>query len=88
MVVCLQVFMCDVALCGKYYHPLCIVKEICPREKQRARAKNIQEGVESFTCPLHKCKKCGKPEDKEVGDLKLARCRRCPQSWHKKCLPE
>jgi hypothetical protein len=82
-----QVFVCDVALCGRFYHPTCIAKELVP-ENSKAFAENIREGRDTFSCPLHKCKLCGKAENKEDKDLQLAKCRRCPSAWHRKCLPE
>lgn len=91
LVVILQVFVCEVALCGKFYHPHCIAKEIASSKgDERPLAKRIQSGEETFTCPMHTCKKCGKCEDKEdeTEELRLAKCRRCPATWHVKCLPE
>ncbi|XP_024400871.1 protein ENHANCED DOWNY MILDEW 2 isoform X2 [Physcomitrium patens] len=83
-----EVFVCDVACCGKFYHPTCVANEIALTEDDRKLlATNIQAGVESFACPLHRCKKCGKGEDSTEESLLLARCRRCPATWHKKCLP-
>ncbi|CAK9196765.1 unnamed protein product [Sphagnum troendelagicum] len=82
-----QVFVCDVALCGRFYHPTCIAKELVP-ENSKAFAENIREGRDTFSCPLHKCKLCGKAENKEDKDLQLAKCRRCPSAWHRKCLPD
>ncbi|KAG0586072.1 hypothetical protein KC19_2G061600 [Ceratodon purpureus] len=85
-----EVFVCDVASCGKFYHPRCIASKLKPgsdeREAREALAKGIRAG-ESFTCPLHRCKKCGKGEEKKERDLNLATCRRCPAAWHVKCLP-
>ncbi|CAM6013852.1 unnamed protein product [Sphagnum balticum] len=82
-----QVFVCDVALCGRFYHPTCIAKELVP-ENSKAFAENVREGRDTFSCPLHKCKLCGKAENKEDKDLQLAKCRRCPSAWHRKCLPD
>lgn len=85
-----EVFVCDVASCGKFYHPRCIASKLKPgsdeRESREALAKGIRAG-ESFTCPLHRCTKCGKGEEKKERDLNLAACRRCPAAWHVKCLP-
>jgi hypothetical protein len=48
--------------------------------------KKIAAGM-SFTCPAHWCSKCGKMEDSAKIAQWLAVCRRCPVSYHKKCLP-
>lgn len=42
---------------------------------------------ESFLCPAHKCRVCKQFENKEVKELQFAMCRRCPNSYHRKCLP-
>ena len=85
-----EVFVCDVASCGKFYHPKCVVKQLMPTgtvEERRALIRGIRAGEESFTCPLHRCQRCGKGEDKKEKDLNLAICRRCPKAWHVECLP-
>lgn len=83
-----EVFVCDVASCGKFYHPKCVASKLKPPGGEREElAKGIRAGVESFTCPLHRCKKCGKGQEKKDKDLNLATCRRCPAAWHVKCLP-
>ena len=48
--------------------------------------KKIAAG-ESFTCPIHKCIVCKQVENKMDSDLQFAVCRRCPKSYHRKCLP-
>ena len=48
--------------------------------------KKIAAG-ESFTCPIHKCIVCKQGENKMDPDLQFAICRRCPKSYHRKCLP-
>lgn len=88
-VLVLQVFVCNVAFCGRFYHPNCIASKLTTVAIERkALVENIQAGKESFTCSLHTCKTCGEGEDREVDDLSLVKCRRCPSSWHKKCLPK
>ena len=83
-----EVFVCDAASCGKFYHPRCVARRLKPTlVESEALAKVIQAGEETFTCPLHRCKKCGKGEEKKERDLILATCRRCPAAWHVKCLP-
>jgi hypothetical protein len=47
--------------------------------------KTVLEG--RFACPYHKCVACKKLEDKANPDLQFAMCRRCPKSYHRKCLP-
>ena len=82
-----QVFGCDVASCGKFYHPWCVAKRLKPTDEREALVNRIRSGEESFTCPLHTCKECGKGEEKRKRKLNLATCRRCPSAWHLKCLP-
>jgi hypothetical protein len=84
-----EVFVCDVASCGKFYHPWCVASKLKPTagDEREALANGIRAGEESFTCPLHMCKECGKGEEKEDRGLNLAKCRRCPAAWHVKCLP-
>lgn len=48
--------------------------------------KNIADG-ETFTCPIHFCCICKQIENKKERELQFAVCRRCPKSYHLKCLP-
>ncbi|MCO5575510.1 hypothetical protein L7F22_029311 [Adiantum nelumboides] len=84
-----EVFVCDAAMCGHFYHPDCVV-ELILKDKdsidKAALVDSIKEG-KGFTCPMHKCFKCGKGEAKEERDLQFGVCRRCPRVWHRKCLP-
>ena len=84
----LQVFLCETAMCGRFYHPTCIA-EITLRDhdksEQTALAESIKKG-EGFSCSMHKCWKCGIGE-KEERDLQFGICRRCPRVWHRACLP-
>jgi hypothetical protein len=83
-----QVFQCYKASCGHFYHPSCIAKLLEPDDTDGAckLEKKIAAGM-SFTCPVHWCSKCGKMEDSAHKAQWLAVCRRCPVSYHKKCLP-
>lgn len=85
-----KVFPCIAANCGRFYHPKCVSKELWKRndtlEEQEDLERKIAAG-ESFTCPVHKCFVCKHVEDREVHDLQFAVCRRCPKSYHRKCLP-
>lgn len=84
-----EVFVCDAAMCGHFYHPQCVAELILKDKEsneQAALAESIKEG-NGFTCPMHKCYKCGKGEVKEERDLQFGICRRCPRVWHRKCLP-
>ena len=85
----LQVFVCDAAMCGHFYHPMCAAELILrdsDKIEQTALAQMIKEG-KGFVCPMHKCWKCGKGEVKEERDLQFGICRRCPRVWHRKCFP-
>ncbi|XP_061360952.1 protein ENHANCED DOWNY MILDEW 2 isoform X2 [Gastrolobium bilobum] len=83
-----EVFKCASATCGFFYHPQCVAKllhrvvEDAPQELE----KNIAGG-EPFTCPTHYCCVCKEMENKKEHDLHFAVCRRCPKSYHRKCLP-
>ncbi|PNY14011.1 enhanced downy mildew protein, partial [Trifolium pratense] len=82
------VFKCASATCGFFYHPECVTKllhrvvEDVPPELVR----NIAKG-EPFTCPAHYCCICKEMENKKEHELHFAVCRRCPKSYHRKCLP-
>lgn len=83
-----QVFKCASATCGFFYHPHCVAKLLhrlvvdAPTELER----NIAGG-EPFTCPTHFCCVCKEMENKKEHELQFAVCRRCPKSFHRKCLP-
>ncbi|KAK4788342.1 hypothetical protein SAY86_019661 [Trapa natans] len=83
-----EVFPCFSGTCGHFYHPKCVAELLHPFDKVQAKEaeKKIISG-EPFTCPVHKCVVCCQIEDKTVHDLQLAVCRRCPKSYHRKCLP-
>ncbi|XP_071730807.1 protein ENHANCED DOWNY MILDEW 2-like isoform X2 [Rutidosis leptorrhynchoides] len=83
-----EVFPCVSATCGHFYHPECVSKLLYPSDETQAK-KLITEitAGESFTCPIHKCHRCSEGEDKDVHELQFAVCRRCPKSYHRKCLP-
>ncbi|XP_042414191.1 protein ENHANCED DOWNY MILDEW 2-like isoform X2 [Zingiber officinale] len=83
-----EVYACVSATCGHFYHPKCVAEWVFPHSESEAsefRTKII--AGESFTCPVHKCVVCKQGENKEVKDLRFAMCRRCPKSYHRKCLP-
>ncbi|RXI03406.1 hypothetical protein DVH24_004058 [Malus domestica] len=84
-----EVFPCVSATCGQFYHPRCIAKLIYKDNGVSAEEleKKIAMG-ESFTCPIHKCCICKQGENKKDTQLRFAVCRRCPKSYHRKCLPE
>ncbi|XP_073003721.1 protein ENHANCED DOWNY MILDEW 2-like [Typha latifolia] len=83
-----EVFLCVNATCGHFYHPKCVAELLYPDNKieESEYEKKISSGM-PFTCPVHKCVICKRGEDKEVFDLQFAMCRRCPKSYHRKCLP-
>ncbi|XP_072148269.1 protein ENHANCED DOWNY MILDEW 2 isoform X2 [Setaria viridis] len=83
-----KVFLCNNATCGHFYHPKCVAKQLHPNNRNEATEleKNITEGF-SFTCPIHWCFRCKGLEDRTQEPLQFAVCRRCPKSYHRKCLP-
>ncbi|KAH9606626.1 hypothetical protein KSS87_013062, partial [Heliosperma pusillum] len=83
-----QVFPCIVGNCGRFYHPKCVVKEL--QQRNDPQIENLEKKIvamESFVCPAHRCFSCQQLEDRTVPELQFAVCRRCPKSYHKKCLP-
>jgi hypothetical protein len=84
----IQVFMCNNATCGHFYHPKCVANQLHPNNRYEAieLEKNITKGF-SFTCPIHWCFRCKGLEDRTQEPLQFAVCRRCPKSYHRKCLP-
>ncbi|KAF4384263.1 hypothetical protein G4B88_016829 [Cannabis sativa] len=81
-----EVFRCVLATCGKFYHPRCVANLLSPDDGVSAEdlEKKISNG-ESCTCPIHKCCVCKQGEDRK--DMRFAVCRRCPKTYHRKCLP-
>ncbi|KAL4566889.1 hypothetical protein LXL04_031015 [Taraxacum kok-saghyz] len=83
-----EVFRCSSATCGHFYHPKCVAKRLHPNVE--SEQKNLLEKIgsgEPFICPAHKCDVCNQTENEIVKDLQFAICRRCPTSYHRKCLP-
>lgn len=85
-----QVFVCDVALCGRFYHLDCLgqwKEQEGTLENRSDFIRSVKEG-DGFCCPAHNCRRCGKSEEESADNLmKLAKCRRCPKAFHKMCLP-
>ncbi|WVZ64093.1 hypothetical protein U9M48_013662 [Paspalum notatum var. saurae] len=83
-----KVFLCNNATCGHFYHPKCVAHKLHPNSRNEASEleKKITEGF-SFTCPIHWCFHCKGLEDRTKEPLQFAVCRRCPKSYHRKCLP-
>uniref|UniRef100_A0A6N2MP17 Zinc finger PHD-type domain-containing protein n=1 Tax=Salix viminalis TaxID=40686 RepID=A0A6N2MP17_SALVM len=84
-----EVFRCANATCGHFYHPHCAATLL--HREDKVAAEELQKKIvagESFACPIHKCCICKLVEDKKKSDLQFAVCRRCPTSYHKKCLPK
>ncbi|KAL5726355.1 hypothetical protein ACHQM5_009405 [Ranunculus cassubicifolius] len=83
-----EVFQCVTATCGYFYHPECVARLLHPTDEAEVDElkKKISAG-ESFSCPAHKCRVCKQGENKNIPELQFAVCRRCPKSYHRKCLP-
>ncbi|KAG8087097.1 hypothetical protein GUJ93_ZPchr0010g10774 [Zizania palustris] len=83
-----KVFLCNNATCGHFYHPKCVAPLLHPNNRNEASVleKKIMVGF-SFTCPVHWCFCCKGLEDRTQEPLQFAVCRRCPRSYHRKCLP-
>ncbi|GMH25034.1 hypothetical protein Nepgr_026877 [Nepenthes gracilis] len=83
-----EVFRCVNATCGHFYHPKCVAKLL--HRDDAAAAEELERKIaagEKFACAMHKCYVCGKGEEKSEPELQFAVCRRCPKSYHRKCLP-
>ncbi|XP_035846300.1 protein ENHANCED DOWNY MILDEW 2 isoform X2 [Helianthus annuus] len=83
-----EVFQCSSATCGHFYHPKCVAKLL--QKNDKTERQSLQEKIaagEPFVCPAHKCVVCNQTENEKVADLQFAVCRRCPNSYHRKCLP-
>ncbi|KAK9074084.1 hypothetical protein SSX86_006681 [Deinandra increscens subsp. villosa] len=84
-----EVFPCASATCGHFYHPKCVANSLYPSDKILAKQLKSQIAAgESFTCPIHKCRSCQQGENKDEYELQFAICRRCPEAYHRKCLPK
>ncbi|CAN1764554.1 Protein ENHANCED DOWNY MILDEW 2 [Linum perenne] len=84
-----EVFRCANATCGYFYHPHCVAKLLLPGDK--VAAEELEKKIatrETFLCPIHKCCHCNQGENKQIPDFQFAVCRRCPTSYHSKCLPK
>ncbi|CAL4993120.1 unnamed protein product [Urochloa decumbens] len=85
-----EVFKCNNQNCGHFYHPKCVAKLLEPDNSDDdgycELTKRIMAGM-PFTCPMHWCFKCGRMEDITLEEMQFALCRRCPKSYHIKCLP-
>lgn len=70
------------------FTPKCVAQQLHPDNRSEASEleKKITEGF-SFTCPIHWCFHCKGLEDRTKEPLQFAVCRRCPKSYHRKCLP-
>lgn len=84
----IQVFRCVSGECGRFYHPLCVSKMLHRGSEDKARLlkEKIANGA-PFTCPIHKCSVCNEGEIERDDQMRFALCRRCPKSYHRKCLP-
>ncbi|KAL6897367.1 hypothetical protein ACP4OV_007063 [Aristida adscensionis] len=85
-----KVFKCNNPSCGHFYHPKCAAKLLEPDsshgDESCELAKEIMVGMQ-FTCPVHRCFKCRRTEDRTQRALQFAVCRLCPKSYHRECLP-
>ncbi|KAG7538033.1 Zinc finger PHD-type [Arabidopsis suecica] len=82
-----EVFQCVSATCGYFYHPRCVTRRLRLGNKEESEALERQIIAGEYTCPLHKCSVCENGEVKTDSNLQFAVCRRCPKSYHRKCLP-
>lgn len=84
-----EVFQCKHDDCGRFYHPKCVANLLYPDAEEEAALFEQEVAARlEFACPMHECCVCREGENKEVEDLQFAVCRRCPTTYHRKCLPE
>ncbi|KAJ4747871.1 hypothetical protein LUZ62_082276 [Rhynchospora pubera] len=83
-----EVYICGSLDCGLHYHPNCVAKLLHFNDEVKVvqLVEKIKEGG-VFKCPRHLCHICRGWEDKKIEDLQFAICRRCPISYHRRCLP-
>uniref|UniRef100_J3MU72 Zinc finger PHD-type domain-containing protein n=1 Tax=Oryza brachyantha TaxID=4533 RepID=J3MU72_ORYBR len=83
-----EVFPCASANCGYFYHAKCVAQLLFSENEAKALeyTAKIATGVK-FACPLHRCDVCKYGENKAEKELQFAVCRRCPKSYHRRCLP-
>ncbi|KAF0895990.1 hypothetical protein E2562_018129, partial [Oryza meyeriana var. granulata] len=83
-----EVFPCASANCGYFYHAKCVAHLLFTENEAKALeyTEKIANGVK-FACPLHRCDVCKYGEKKDEKELQFAVCRRCPKSYHRRCLP-
>ncbi|KAK3151256.1 hypothetical protein QOZ80_3AG0243650 [Eleusine coracana subsp. coracana] len=84
-----EVFQCEHDDCGRFYHPKCVANLLYPVGEEEAVLfeHQVAAGLE-FPCPMHECCVCREGENKEDEEMQFAVCRRCPTTYHRKCLPE
>ncbi|PAN16440.1 hypothetical protein PAHAL_3G061000 [Panicum hallii] len=83
-----EVFQCEVDDCGRFYHPKCVAKLLYPDNRLEASLFGDQVAArQKFTCPIHECIECKGEENKNDRNMQFAVCRRCPTTYHQKCLP-
>ncbi|KAL6641723.1 hypothetical protein ACP70R_019904 [Stipagrostis hirtigluma subsp. patula] len=82
-----EVFQCEDDDCGHFYHPKCVAELLYPDSKFRSSFEQRVSAGEKFSCPVHRCSVCKGEEGKDSKNLRFAVCRRCPTTYHRKCLP-
>ncbi|KAL6644580.1 hypothetical protein ACP70R_016188 [Stipagrostis hirtigluma subsp. patula] len=83
-----EVFPCASATCGYFYHAKCVAQLLFPDNEVKATEYTVMiANGAKFACPVHKCDVCKYGENKDVKELQFAVCRRCPKSYHRRCLP-
>ncbi|XP_061346286.1 protein ENHANCED DOWNY MILDEW 2-like, partial [Gastrolobium bilobum] len=85
-----EVTKCSSATCGRFYHPRCVAKLLPMVVKFKHVGEELEKNIADghpFICPVHYCCVCKELENKMEPELQLAVCRRCPKSYHRKCLP-
>ncbi|KAK3139582.1 hypothetical protein QOZ80_5AG0385550 [Eleusine coracana subsp. coracana] len=82
-----EVFQCRHDDCARFYHPKCVAELLCPDKVEALLFERQMSDGEGFKCPLHECSVCKGGENKDDKNMQFAVCRRCPTTYHRKCLP-
>jgi hypothetical protein len=81
-------FKCGVLECTRFYHPRCVPQALRRQNGVATPAPSPPGGHPmAFTCAQHACRACGDAAEPGKRNGMLVPCRRCPDAYHKRCLP-
>ncbi|XP_062204673.1 protein ENHANCED DOWNY MILDEW 2-like [Phragmites australis] len=82
-----KVFQCEYDDCRHFYHPKCVAGLLYPDSEEATLFEQQVAAGLGFSCPMHECIVCKGGENKDDMNMQFAVCRRCPTTYHRKCLP-